>query len=85
MLDFFGSALDQKAAFATSRAATVLTKATLSKGAADNLLPQDTHYDVARLQRLFCRPRAVVSCHVASSLRIASRAWARLQGNVSFS
>lgn len=61
MLDFFGPALDQGAAFATSRAATVLTKATLNKGAADNLLPQDTHYDVARLQRLFCRPRAVVS------------------------
>jgi hypothetical protein len=61
MLDFFGPALDQGAAFATSRAATVLTQATLSKGAADNLLPQDTHYDVARLQRLFCRPRAVVS------------------------
>lgn len=42
------------------RAATTLAKATLTKGAADNLLPEDKHYEVDTLRRLFVKPKCTV-------------------------
>lgn len=45
----------------TGRAATVLSKTTLEKDA-DNLLPDDVHYTVQDMMRLFCRPKWTVSC-----------------------
>ena len=39
------------------RGSTTLTKATLAKGAEDdNLLPDDVHYHVADLTKLFTKP-----------------------------
>jgi hypothetical protein len=60
LLDFFGEEFDASTAFAKSRAATTLAKATLTKGASENMLPEDTHFDLSRLQRLFTMPKVKV-------------------------
>lgn len=57
-LDFSAPEIDREEAFARSRAATTLTKATLLKAArASSVLPEDLHFSSALLSRLFMRPQ----------------------------
>ena len=53
------------------RAATTLSQATLTKGGVDNLLPEDKHYQVDTLRRLFSKPTCMVSaCIVLARERV---------------
>eukprot|EP00051_Salpingoeca_urceolata_P005019 m.69652 g.69652 ORF g.69652 m.69652 type:complete len:697 (-) comp14006_c0_seq1:222-2312(-) len=53
----FTAEVDWAAAFANSRAATTLSKATIARSAENTLLPEDIHYKVADLRRLFTKPQ----------------------------
>ena len=63
VMDFTAEPIDVKKAFATSRAATTQSQKSLDAQHSDlqsYLLPDDAHYEMKDLQRLFFRPTAFV-------------------------
>lgn len=74
----FDEEVDFELSFAKGKAATTLSKSTLAKYTADNTtLPEDAHYDVDKLFRLFIKPKLMVKRQVRAQteLRDDDSAW----------
>eukprot|EP00056_Hartaetosiga_gracilis_P010760 m.160293 g.160293 ORF g.160293 m.160293 type:complete len:759 (+) comp13383_c3_seq3:81-2357(+) len=67
LIDFEEAEMDWEHLFATSRAATILSKTTLKKSGDEYLLPFDAEYSIQSLTSLFTRPHLKVSSKKSSS------------------